>query len=59
MKYHFKVLGAHRAGLTTVILPAANMRDVQAVPDNVKEALTFIPVSSFEKKQLHVVRIYA
>ena len=59
MKYHFKVLGAHRAGLTTVILPAANMRDVQAVPDNVKEALTFIPVSSFEKKQLRVVRIYA
>merc|ERR1719495_1067405 len=41
-----KVLGAHRAGLTTVILPAANMRDVQAVPDNVKDALTFIPAST-------------
>jgi len=44
-----KVLGAHRAGLTTVILPAANMRDVQAVPDNVKEALTFIPASTLEE----------
>ena len=61
LKYCCKVLGAHRAGLTTVILPAANMRDVQAVPDNVKEALTFIPVSwrhSFEKQQMLVFCIY-
>ena len=41
----FQVLGAHRAGLTTVILPAANTRDLQSLPDNVKDAITFIPVS--------------
>jgi len=44
-----KVLGAHRAGLTTVILPAANTRDLQAVPDNVKDAITFIPAGTLEE----------
>ena len=29
-----------------MILPAANTRDLQALPDNVKDAITFIPVSS-------------
>lgn len=45
-KSTLQVLGAHRAGLTTVILPAANTRDLKSLPDNVKDAITFIPVSS-------------
>ena len=48
-QFLFKVLGAHRAGLTTVILPSANARDLESVPDNVKDAITFIPVM-FNKK---------
>jgi ATP-dependent Lon protease len=36
-----KVLAAHRAGLKTVILPAQNQRDLEEVPDNVKNALSF------------------
>jgi len=44
-----KVLGAHRAGLTTVILPSANARDLESVPDNVKDAITFIPASTLEE----------
>jgi len=44
-----KVLGAHRAGLTTVILPAANSRDLQSLPDNVKDAITFIPTGTLEE----------
>ncbi|MCF8035095.1 MAG: endopeptidase La [Desulfarculaceae bacterium] len=36
-----KVLAAHRAGIKTVILPAANERDLVEVPDNVKKKMSF------------------
>jgi len=36
-----KVLAAHRAGLTEVILPARNEADVDDVPDAARENLTF------------------
>jgi ATP-dependent Lon protease len=36
-----KVLAAQRAGLTTVILPARNGPDLDALPDTVREAMTF------------------
>jgi ATP-dependent Lon protease len=31
-----KVLGAHRAGITRIILPKRNEKDLHEVPDNVK-----------------------
>jgi len=37
-----KVLAAHRAGIKTVILPAANERDLVDVPDNVKKKMCFL-----------------
>jgi ATP-dependent Lon protease len=36
-----KVLAAHRAGLTEVVLPADNDADLDDVPDSVREAMTF------------------
>ena len=39
-----KVLAAHRAGLTDVVLPARNEADLEDVPDAVREAITFHPV---------------
>ncbi len=39
-----KVLGAHRAGIRRIILPKANVRDLDDVPDEVRRDLTFIPV---------------
>jgi ATP-dependent Lon protease len=36
-----KVLAAHRAGLTEVILPARNAADLDDVPDAVREQMTF------------------
>jgi ATP-dependent Lon protease len=35
-----KVLAAHRAGITTVILPQANEADLEDVPDEVRQAMT-------------------
>jgi ATP-dependent Lon protease len=37
-----KVLAAHRAGLTRVILPARNERDLVDIPDEIQEAMTFV-----------------
>ena len=39
-----KVLAAHRAGLDTVILPRRNEPDVEDVPEEVRQAMTFILV---------------
>lgn len=39
-----KVLAAHRAGVTEVVLPARNEPDLEDVPSEVREAMTFHPV---------------
>jgi ATP-dependent Lon protease len=44
-----KVLGAHRAGIKTLILPAANEKDLIDVPDNVKEGIVFHFVSKMQE----------
>ena len=44
-----KVLAAHRAGLTTVILPRKNERDLDELPDDVLEAMTFVPIDRIEE----------
>jgi ATP-dependent Lon protease len=41
-----KVLAAHAAGLTEVILPERNRGDLDEVPDEVREEMTFHPVMS-------------
>jgi ATP-dependent Lon protease len=40
-----KVLAAHRAGLTQVIVPERNRADLDDVPEKVREAITFHVVS--------------
>lgn len=37
-----KVLAAHRAGLTTIILPKSNNKDLEDIPKNVRRDLQFI-----------------
>jgi ATP-dependent Lon protease len=41
-----KLLAALRAGITTVIIPKENEKDLAEVPDNVKAGLTIVPVSN-------------
>jgi ATP-dependent Lon protease len=41
-----KVLAAHAAGLTEVIIPERNRPDLEDVPEDVREAMTFHPVMS-------------
>ncbi|MBE2319130.1 endopeptidase La [Solirubrobacter sp. CPCC 204708] len=44
-----KVLAAHAAGLTTVILPERNRGDLDDVPKDVREAMSFHPVVSIDE----------
>jgi ATP-dependent Lon protease len=44
-----KVLAAHAAGLTEVILPERNRGDLADVPEEVREAMTFHPVMSVDE----------
>src|SRR5699024_10111328 len=39
-----KLLAAHRGGITTVIIPQENERDLKEVPDTIKADLTIQPV---------------
>ena len=41
-----KLLAALRAGITTVIIPKENEKDLAEVPDNVKTGLKIVPVSN-------------
>jgi ATP-dependent Lon protease len=48
-----KVLAAHRAGIKTVILPKRNEKDLEELPQNVREALRF----EFVEEISHVLEI--
>jgi ATP-dependent Lon protease len=44
-----KVLGAHRAGITTIILPKDNEADMEDIPEDVRKQLTFHCVSTLDE----------
>jgi ATP-dependent Lon protease len=44
-----KVLGAHRAGIKTIIIPKANEPDIEDVPEEVRNVLSFHPVETLRQ----------
>ncbi|WP_169569219.1 endopeptidase La [Sneathiella limimaris] len=44
-----KLLAALRGGIRTVLIPKDNEKDLEEIPDNVKEGLKIIPVSDVEE----------
>jgi ATP-dependent Lon protease len=44
-----KSVGAHRAGVTHVLLPKGNARDLDDVPQEVRDAITFHFVGSMDE----------
>ena len=40
------MLGAHRAGIKHIVIPAENDADLEDVPDEVRQLLTFHPVAT-------------
>jgi ATP-dependent Lon protease len=43
-----KVLGAHRAGIKTIIIPKANKADLEEIPANIKQDIDFILAENFD-----------
>jgi ATP-dependent Lon protease len=46
---NMKVMAAHRAGLTTVILPKKNALDLEELPEEIQESMTFLPIERIEE----------
>jgi ATP-dependent Lon protease len=44
-----KVLAAHAAGLTDVILPERNRGDLDDIPEDVRKAMSFHPVMTVQE----------
>jgi len=44
-----KSLAAHRVGITKILIPKLNMKDMDDLPKIVKDAITFVPVESMEQ----------
>jgi ATP-dependent Lon protease len=50
-----KLLAALRGGLTTVLIPQENVKDLEEIPENVKRDLTIIPVSTVDEVLMHAL----
>ncbi len=44
-----KVLAAHRVGIRRIIIPEANKSDLEVIPEEVREAIEFVPVSNVDE----------
>jgi ATP-dependent Lon protease len=44
-----KVLGAHRAGIKTIVIPKGNEADIEDVPEDVRNTLDFHPVETLSE----------
>ncbi|MFN3937534.1 MAG: endopeptidase La [Gemmobacter sp.] len=50
-----KLLAALRGGITTVLIPEENAKDLPEIPENVKQGLTIIPVSHVRDVLAHAL----
>ncbi|WP_256758182.1 endopeptidase La [Cohnella sp. WQ 127256] len=50
-----KSLAAHRAGITKVLMPKENERDLRDIPDSVRENMTFVPVAHMDEVLQHAL----
>ena len=44
-----KLLAAHRGGIKTVMIPEENVKDLQDIPENVKNQLEIVPVKWIDR----------
>ena len=44
-----KVIGSHRAGVRTIFIPMENEKDLDEIPEEIKNDIHFIPVSNYSE----------
>jgi ATP-dependent Lon protease len=50
-----KLLAALRGGLTTVLIPKENEKDLAEIPENVKSGLALVPVATVDELLKHAL----
>ena len=50
-----KSLAAHRSGIDTILIPRGNVKDLDDVPQEVRDSVTFIPVSNVKQVLSHAL----
>jgi ATP-dependent Lon protease len=50
-----KSLAAHRAGITKVLMPLDNERDLRDIPESVRAEMTFVPVAHMDEVLQHAL----
>ncbi|HET6352182.1 MAG TPA: endopeptidase La [Coriobacteriia bacterium] len=50
-----KLLAAHRAGITTALVPRENVRDLELLPPHVRDDMAIIPVDSMDQVLDHAL----
>jgi ATP-dependent Lon protease len=50
-----KAVAARRAGITTLLIPRANEKDLPEIPEDVRRELTFIPVETMDEVLEHAL----
>ena len=51
-----KLLAAHRGGITTVLIPHENEKDLVEIPKNIKDKLTIVPVKWIDEVLEHALQ---
>jgi len=44
-----KSIGAYRNGITTIFIPKENLRDLEEIPKEIKEKITYISVNNYKE----------
>ena len=50
-----KSLAAKRAGIKKILFPFENIKDLEDIPDSVKEEIEFVPVKTMEEVLKHAL----
>lgn len=50
-----KLLAAHRSGITKVLIPQDNEKDIEDIPANVRKGVTIIPVRNIQEVLTHAL----
>ena len=53
-----KLLAAHRGGIKKVLIPQENEKDLEDIPQNVKDSLTIVPVEHADEVLKHALKGY-
>jgi len=44
-----KVIAAHRAGIKTIVFPKENEKDLEEIPENIRQKINFVAVTDMDQ----------